>query len=128
MSRHVCAHISGMPAWFLTWVLRKDQNLLKALDRHDLSPYHRQDIEDAFRDLAAAAEHWRTSANGNAETPEPEIVAPSDADELLTTTEAAEVLDLSPRRVRQLGPIIGRKVNGRWQFNRSDLEIHQGKG
>lgn len=123
MSRHVCAHVSGWPAWFLTRVLRK--HLGDALDRRDMPPTRRQQVLDAFHDLEAAADDWRTSASGNAETRDAETVAPSGSDDVLTTEEAAAMLNLTPRRVRQLGPIIGRKVGGSWQFNRTDLEIHR---
>ena len=44
---------------------------------------------------------------------------------LLTLREAAEVLRLSPRTVReyvQCGEIEGRIIGGRWRFRRADLD------
>jgi excisionase family DNA binding protein len=46
-------------------------------------------------------------------------------DRLLTLREAAEVLRLSPRTVRdyvQRGEIEGRIIGGRWRFRRADLD------
>jgi excisionase family DNA binding protein len=44
---------------------------------------------------------------------------------LLTLREAAEVLRLSPRTVREYvgrGEIEGRIIGGRWRFRRADLD------
>jgi excisionase family DNA binding protein len=44
---------------------------------------------------------------------------------LLTIREAAEVLRLNPRTVREyvhLGRIEGRIIGGRWRFRRADLD------
>jgi len=46
-------------------------------------------------------------------------------DRLLTLREAAEVLRLSPRTVREYvtrGEIEGRIIGGRWRFRRADLD------
>jgi excisionase family DNA binding protein len=46
-------------------------------------------------------------------------------DRLLTLREAAEVLRLSPRTLRdyvQRGEIEGRIIGGRWRFRRADLD------
>jgi excisionase family DNA binding protein len=46
-------------------------------------------------------------------------------DRLITLREAAEVLRLSPRTVReyvQRGEIEGRIIGGRWRFRRADLD------
>jgi excisionase family DNA binding protein len=46
-------------------------------------------------------------------------------DRLLRLREAAEVLRLSPRTVReyvQRGEIEGRIIGGRWRFRRADLD------
>jgi excisionase family DNA binding protein len=53
-----------------------------------------------------------------------DAVAPI-GDRLLTLREAAEVLRLSTRTVReyvQHGEIEGRIIGGRWRFRRADLE------
>jgi excisionase family DNA binding protein len=46
-------------------------------------------------------------------------------DRLLTLREAADVLRLSPRTLReyvQRGEIEGRIIGGRWRFRRADLD------
>jgi len=51
--------------------------------------------------------------------------APAIGDRLLTLREAAEVLRLNPRTVReyvQRGEIEGRIIGGRWRFRRADLD------
>jgi excisionase family DNA binding protein len=51
---------------------------------------------------------------------------PPIGDRLLTIKEAAEVLRLSPRTVRdyvQRGEIEGRIIGGRWRFRRVDLDV-----
>ena len=51
--------------------------------------------------------------------------APSIGDRLLTLREAADVLRLSMRTVRQYvqhGEIEGRIIGGRWRFRRADLD------
>jgi excisionase family DNA binding protein len=57
---------------------------------------------------------------------EPKIdAAPAIGDRLLTLREAAEVLRLNPRTVReyvQRGEIEGRIIGGRWRFRRTDLD------
>ena len=54
-----------------------------------------------------------------------ELDAPSIGDRLLTLREAADVLRLSTRTVReylQRGKIEGRIIGGRWRFRRADLD------
>lgn len=129
VSRRLAAVVSGWPAWAVTWVLRR--HLADDLDQLErlsdgLPGDRRQEILDAFADLEAAAEDWRASANGNAETPDAETVASSPTDELLTTRQAAEMLDLTPRRVRQLAAAgLGVKSDGRWRIRRSDVDAYQ---
>jgi excisionase family DNA binding protein len=51
--------------------------------------------------------------------------APPIGDRLLTLREAADVLRLSTRTVReylQRGEIEGRIIGGRWRFRRADLD------
>jgi excisionase family DNA binding protein len=51
--------------------------------------------------------------------------APPIGEKLLTLREAAEVLRLSTRTVReyvQRGEIEGRIIGGRWRFRRADLD------
>jgi excisionase family DNA binding protein len=51
--------------------------------------------------------------------------APPIGEKLLALREAAEVLRLNPRTVReyvQRGEIEGRIIGGRWRFRRADLD------
>ncbi len=53
------------------------------------------------------------------------VEAPAIGDQLLTLREAAEVLRLNPRTVReyvQRGEIEGRIIGKRWRFRRADLD------
>jgi excisionase family DNA binding protein len=55
----------------------------------------------------------------------PRQIPPPIGDRLLTLKEAAEVLRLSPRTIRQYvqqGDLVGRMIGGRWRFRRSDLD------
>ena len=53
------------------------------------------------------------------------LASPPIGDRLLTLKEAAEVLRLSPRTVRQYvqqGELEGRIIGGRWRFRRAELD------
>jgi excisionase family DNA binding protein len=50
---------------------------------------------------------------------------PPIGDKLLTLRDAAEILKLTPRTVREYvrrGEIAGRIIGGRWRFRRADLD------
>jgi excisionase family DNA binding protein len=58
-------------------------------------------------------------------TQEKKTTAKLIGEQLLTLREAAEVLRLNPRTVReyvQRGEIEGRIIGGRWRFRRADLD------
>lgn len=53
------------------------------------------------------------------------VKAPAIGDRLLTLREAADVLRLSTRTMReyvQRGEVEGRIIGGRWRFRRADLD------
>lgn len=53
------------------------------------------------------------------------VKAPAIGDRLLTLREAAEVLRLNPRTVREYvnrSEIEGRIIGGQWRFRRADLD------
>jgi excisionase family DNA binding protein len=55
----------------------------------------------------------------------PDTETPTIGDRLLTLREAADVLRLSTRTVREYvhrGEIEGRIIGGRWRFRRADLD------
>lgn len=47
------------------------------------------------------------------------VAAESDSDLLIGPAEAADLLGLSTRQVRRLGPELGRKVGRDWRFERA---------
>ncbi len=58
-------------------------------------------------------------------TQEKKIPAKPIGERLLTLREAAEMLRLNPRTVReyvQRGEVEGRIIGGRWRFRRADLD------
>jgi excisionase family DNA binding protein len=67
-----------------------------------------------------------SQGRGAMRTPKKKAVkAPAIGDRLLTLREAAEVLRLNPRTVREYvsrGEIEGRIIGGRWRFRRADLD------
>jgi excisionase family DNA binding protein len=53
------------------------------------------------------------------------LKAPAIGDRLLTLREAAEVLRLNPRTLREYlkrGELQGRIIGGQWRFRRADLD------
>lgn len=89
-----------------------------AADAHRQGRFDRLPEPDRNRLLAviaalhAAAEAWRTSVAGKAETAEVDVPAPSGQVDI---TEAARMLTLTPRQVRNLAPALGGvQVGGRW--------------
>lgn len=54
-----------------------------------------------------------------------QVIPPPVSDRLLTLKEAAEILRLHPRSVREYlrrGDLEGRLIGGRWRFRRKDLD------
>jgi hypothetical protein len=72
---------------------------------------------------AARAHRDQVAASGNEETVIDDFIADSAPDDLLDTAQAARLLGLTPRRLRQLGEQgMGKRIGGRWVFPRSLLE------
>jgi len=99
----------------------------------DLPPHLRAPIEDAAEALQHAGARWAASVRGNAEALAAEMRASSESqDDELSTEEAADVLNMSGRRVRQLaatGALLGRQRAGRWHFDRrAVIAYHETKG
>lgn len=81
---------------------------------------------DAIRQASRAYLRWRASVGASTEVPTAEMAPPSD--EEISATTAAEVLNLTPSRVRQLlrsEVLPGRKVAGTWLVYRSTLATHR---
>jgi hypothetical protein len=83
-------------------------------------PQARADLLAAIDDLERAGRAWQNRAlhDGNPETARPET-GPSSP---LSAEQAAALLDLTPRRVRQLADQLGgRRIRGRWEFDRDNV-------
>ncbi|MCC5946912.1 MAG: hypothetical protein JJT89_00525 [Nitriliruptoraceae bacterium] len=103
------AVIEGLPAAILSRL---------ATDAHRQGRFDRLPEPDRARMLAAvaalhaAAEGWRTSVVGNAETA---VVDASASSGHVDIAEAARMLNLSQRQVRNLAPDLGGvQAAGRW--------------
>ncbi|MFI0482228.1 helix-turn-helix domain-containing protein [Actinomadura sp. 9N215] len=115
------ALIHGVSAHVLDRVLRWPV-VAGALD--DLPVWMRPEVEAARRAIRWAAAEYEAlplvaAADGIAAAQEAETVPPSRHGEI-TTGEAAGLLRLSERRVRQLAAQgMGRRAGGRWLLDRS---------
>ena len=128
------AKVSGFPALVLTTLIR---NHLPAY-LPAMSEVHRTQLRMARAEIASAAELYKlrqasggVAVNGTEETGEAGTVARSVVSEL-TTTQAAAVLRLTPRRVcqlaeRQWAPAgLARKVGRAWLIDPAAVDIAQG--
>lgn len=92
-----------------------------------LSGEQRAEVEATHAAVGWAAGRWQArpvSASGSAETRVTEIVAVSGHDEI-STAEAARMLRLSERRVRQLAAGgMGRRVGRTWLLDRDQVELY----
>ena len=89
------------------------------------------EVSNAVEAIALAAEAYRESVGKRASatgTPEQKSAEdPPDSapmDEQISTSDASQLLGVTPRRTRQLlvsGELAGRRLNGRWQVERSSV-------
>lgn len=87
----------------------------------DMAHRHGARISPAI--LTLTAEIY--SAAGTPEIPPQPLNEPIEH-ELIDANTAAEILNCSPRNVRDLanrGRLAGEKIAGRWQFTRDDVEV-----
>ena len=122
------AVIDGWPAYAIARLIARHGRDEFA----DLPPHLRGPIEDAAEALRRAGAAWAASVRGNAEAAAAEMRASSESqDDELSTEEAATMLDLSERRVRQLiasGAVAARKKHGRHVIDRGAvLAYHEGR-
>lgn len=95
------AHVAGWPAFALDVILRKTADpYLRAM-----SAEQRAQLERTHREIHAAAVHWRSTSVASvispAEAPAAMIASGLTGDQL-TTADAALILGVSSRRIRQL--------------------------
>ena len=122
------AHLVGFSAYAVDRLLRAlltDPATWRAVT-DPLSPRQRQALTRALRAIYEAADEWLTleesAAGGNAATPVGQAEAASIRDDEIDTAEAAELLGLRERRVRDLaaaGVLGARRVGGSWRYSRA---------
>lgn len=131
------AHITGPAA---AWLVRRPEIDTQAADavRYYLSigrPELARAISAAMAQLRECSRAWldeqetaAPSVAGSAETAEPETAPRSDRVLLLTPAAAAQLLNVTSRRVRQLlvdGSLAGTRMAGRWLVDRESVEEFQ---
>lgn len=125
------AHVSGFAAWYIANVLSGP--LAATLKQHDgqIHPARLAEVRETWALIKQMGDDWaaeqpRTAASGNAATQLATTPAPSAHE--ITTDQAADMLGLKPRRVRQLlqlGVLTGRKTGQVWLAERSSVVLHQ---
>lgn len=122
------AHVAGFPAHVVDRLLHRHVAPLLA----GMSPGQRREMEQVLREVRAAADHWTdhtSAAGGSAAVVDAAIEASSLQDEL-SITEAAEVLGVKERRVRQLAVVweaqgMARKVGQAWLLDPTAVLAHR---
>lgn len=123
----------GPAAWVLVTFLRR-QGLREWLPgaMANLWPDEREQLQVALLDMEECAEEYkahRASGVGSAELVAPEAAASSSRD--VTAREAAAMLRVSDRRVRQLcasGDLDGRRDGLVWLIDRASVELYRSGG
>lgn len=125
------AAVSGFAAWYLANVLTGQ--LAQALERHtgQIDPGRLAEVRETWALIKRmgddyAAEQQRITADGSAAMRSVEA-APRSAHEI-TTDQAAGMLGLTPRRVRQLlaaGLLDGRLAGRTWLVRRQSVLLYR---
>ena len=130
------AIISGASALLLDGFLEKYRREF----REFAAPFAGQvglEVSNAVEAIGLAAEAYResvgkrASATGSAARKRAEV-SPDSApmDERISTSDASQLLGVTPRRTRQLlvsGELAGRRLNGRWQVSRQSVLERAGR-
>lgn len=123
------AQVSGYPARVLGQFLRDAvRGRLGVFDR--LPEGQRTEVLEAVRAIWLAGAAWaaevdRTSEIGNAEVAD--VLTGAPLDQRINATEVAQMLGVSERQARNLGPVLGHKLGGRWVFDRADVLAEVGR-
>ncbi len=83
------------------------------------------EVDHVLIGLAVAASDWRASAYGTSPRNTPELAPKSS---WLTTTEVADLLDMTDRAIRlacQSGRLPAERVGDRWQISREQFEHYR---
>jgi excisionase family DNA binding protein len=133
----LAAPVAGFPAAFLAALLRTHgpehlARLQAEIDAGRVHPAYAREVRQAWAAIEHAADEWRTwrvSVDGNAEPLPAETPAPS---QVVSTREAAGMLRISERRVRQLlaeGRLAGEQRGREWQIDRASVALfNAGRG
>lgn len=122
MSEHPCyvesaAVIDGRPAWVIAYLLRR--HCRDEID--DLPLETRWETEEALEALTmAGAAYARARRRGTSVPADAAQGADSEAMDVMSTQQAADVLGCIPRYVRRLaadGRLPGRRSHHRWQLD-----------
>lgn len=126
------ARVRGCAAAALTVVL--DERLAQVEILAAAGRVTTQDLaetRDAFAEIREAAREWvtaRVSAGGSVSAGQTEMPAPSKHEIEISTERAADMLRLTPRRVRQLlaaGLLEGRRVGPTWLVSRQSVLLYR---
>ncbi|MFY1673687.1 helix-turn-helix domain-containing protein [Plantactinospora sp. WMMB334] len=126
--------VAGFPAVVLAWVLdgalpQRLQTLDELVALGRLDPGRVVEVRRVHEAIRAAAAYWRESSAVDGSTAERVAAIPegSTSTEIDTVT-AAELLGVSPNRVRQLarsGQVNGRHVGRSWWIDRNSVEARR---
>ena len=123
------AMINGAPARILAAIMSLSE-VERRLDTVGYSGPQREATLDAWRAVIDAGELHAAAASGSPAGQVAAMVSDSERD-TISTTEAADMLGLRERRIRQLaaaGSLPGRKSGGHWSFERADVAARLQRG
>lgn len=127
----LAAPVAGFGAYFVRVLLDtygpgQLDRLRSEVDAGRLHPIHLEEARRTWAAIERAANEWltwRASVDGNAEVPPAETPPPS---AVIATREAADMLRISERRVRQMladGALTGRRAGRVWLVDRASVAI-----
>lgn len=107
--------------------IRVAATLARRFDLHHLALESRgfdNEVASVLIALRAGGQRWITTATGNKPAPKAEAATPLQ----VGTHKAAELLHLTPRRVRQViqqGRLPAERINDRWLITREAIEQYK---
>lgn len=108
-----------IPARVCAWLERHAQLNEVRIRERGTDP----EVDAVLVALRLAALTWRTTATGTPVAAKPE--APTDLNQWLSTTQAADILYITDRAVRlaiKEGRLPATLLNGRWRITREDIQ------
>jgi excisionase family DNA binding protein len=130
----LAAPVSGFAAYAISRLLDETLparmvNLQKLVEAGKLHPDRLRELRTAWAAIRAASREWtqwRTAVDDTAA--DLVTAAPGDSQLEIDTARAADLLGVSPNRVRQLargGVLGGRRVGRTWLVSRTDCELRR---